>query len=123
MPRKVGTTQVTSAEAGGPARGFLGRYADTDRQGQVRRAVDEVAFRLFGFPEVQPFQHRILERVLCGESTLAIAAMGSGKSECFILPAMLVSGVTIAISPLKALMTDQYERRIRDRFGLDHLST
>ena len=98
--------------------GFLAAY---DRV--ARRAVDEIAYRLFGFPELFDFQHEILSRVLRGQSTLGIAATGGGKSECFILPAMLLPGVTVVISPLKALMADQYQQRISLRYGLQNLTT
>ncbi|MGI6083782.1 MAG: DEAD/DEAH box helicase, partial [Limnochordia bacterium] len=97
---------------------FLPEYSD-----ETRAAVDAIAFRIFGFPSMRDFQHQTLARVLRGESILAIAATGGGKSECFILPAMLLPGVTIVVSSLKSLMADQYEQRIKKRFGLDHLAT
>lgn len=97
---------------------FLPVYSE-----QSRHAIDEIAYRLFGFPAMRPFQHRILERVLIGHSILGIAATGGGKSECFILPAMLLPGITIVISPLKSLMQDQYEQRICERYGLGDLAT
>lgn len=97
---------------------FLPEYTS-----QVRAAVDEIAYRLFGFRGMREFQHRILSQVLCGRDILAIAATGGGKSECFILPAILLPGFTVVVSPLKSLMLDQYEGRIRDRYGLDHLTT
>ncbi len=89
----------------------------------TERAVDEIAFRLFGFPAMRAFQHRVLERVLTGQNIVGIAATGGGKSECFILPAMLLPGVTIVISPLKSLMQDQYDQRITARYGLENLTT
>lgn len=89
----------------------------------VRAAVDETGYRLFGFPHMHDFQHTILDRVLCGRDILAIAATGGGKSECYILPAMLLPGITVVVSPLKSLILDQYEQRIRDRYGLDYLTT
>ena len=98
--------------------GFLTQYEET-----ARDAVDEIAFRLFGFKAMRPFQHEILGRVLTGRSILGIAATGGGKSECYILPAMLFSGVTIVISPLKSLMQDQFEKRIDERYGLRNLTT
>ena len=97
---------------------FIASYPES-----VRAAVDEAGYRLFGFLKMRDFQHSILARVLCGRDVLAIAATGGGKSECFILPAMLLPGVTVVVSPLKSLILDQYEQRIRDRYGLDHLST
>ncbi|RRR66134.1 MAG: DEAD/DEAH box helicase [Candidatus Viridilinea halotolerans] len=90
---------------------------------QVRRAVDEIAYRLFGFTGMRAFQHQILGQSLTGKPVLGIAATGGGKSECYILPAMLLPGITIVISPLKSLMMDQYEQRICQRYGLGSLTT
>lgn len=97
---------------------FLHLYSET-----VRQTVDDLAYRLFGFPGMRDFQHRIFSRVLLGGHILGIAATGGGKSECFILPAMLLPGITIVITPLKSLMADQFEQRIQPRYGLDHLTT
>jgi ATP-dependent DNA helicase RecQ len=72
---------------------------------------------------MRPFQHDILERAMTGRSVLGIAATGGGKSECYILPAMLLSGLTVVVSPLKSLMQDQYDQRITERYGLQHLVT
>ncbi len=90
---------------------------------RIQQAVDDIAYRLFGFQAMHPFQHRILASVLAGRSILGIAATGGGKSECFILPAMLLPGITIVVSPLKSLMQDQYEQRICRRYGLNHLAS
>ncbi|GAB6061204.1 hypothetical protein JCM31598_43210 [Desulfonatronum parangueonense] len=98
--------------------GFLSKYDESSME-----AVDEIAFRLFGFKAMRSFQHEILGRVLSGRSILGIAATGGGKSECYILPAMLFPGVTIVISPLKSLMQDQYDKRIDERYGLKNLTT
>jgi hypothetical protein len=89
----------------------------------VRSAVDEVAYRLFGFPEMYRFQHAVLERALRGGDIFAIAATGGGKSECYILPAMVLPGITVVVSPLNSLIRDQYEDRMRARYGLDQLCT
>lgn len=85
--------------------------------------LDSLACRFFGFESLRPFQRKVISRVLSHKNILAIAATGSGKSECFILPAMLSKGITIVVSPLLSLMTDQYEQRIRQRYGLDFLAT
>lgn len=89
----------------------------------VQRAIDDIAYRLFGFPRMREFQHEILSRSLQGQNILGIAATGGGKSECFILPAMLLAGITIVIAPLKSLMVDQFEQRIKRRYGLNYLTT
>lgn len=88
-----------------------------------RAAVDEAFFRLFGYPAAYPFQHTILARALQGRSIFSIVATGGGKSECYILPALLLPGITVVVSPLKSLMQDQYEQRIHDRYGIDHIAT
>ncbi len=97
---------------------YLTDYAEPSKE-----AIDEIAFRLFGFKSMRPFQHEILGRVLTGHSILGIAATGGGKSECYILPSMLFPGITIVVSPLKSLMQDQYEKRIDERYGLRNLTT
>jgi ATP-dependent DNA helicase RecQ len=51
----------------------------------------------------------VIERVLRGESTLAVMPTGSGKSLCYQLPALMLPGVTLVVSPLVALMRDQRE--------------
>ncbi len=121
VPQPGDRTTIERIAAPGDG-GFLPAY-DPASDDTVRGAIDEIAYRLFGFPALRPFQHTILARVLAGHSILGIAATGGGKSECFILPAMLLPGLTIVVSPLKALMADQYDQRIRARYGLNHLAT
>jgi len=99
-------------------KGFLAEY-----NVQTRLVMDEIAYRLFGFPAMRSFQHDILNRVMCGKNVLGIAATGGGKSECYILPSMILPGVTIVVSPLRSLMDDQYNQRISRRYGLGDLST
>lgn len=110
--------QISSADE----RNRRGQFLHRDDE-RTRAAVDELAYRLFGFERLYSYQHNIVGRVLTGRSVLGIAATGSGKSECFILPAMLLSGITIVISPLKSLMADQYDQRLTNRYGLNFLST
>jgi len=65
--------------------------------------------RLFGFPHFQPGQEEVVGRVMAGEDTLAILATGAGKSLCYQLPALLLPGTTVVVSPLIALMKDQLD--------------
>lgn len=111
-------TDVISFNENGHDDGFLQNYSELSKA-----AVNEIGFRLFGFESMHGFQHNIFERVFVGKSIFGIAATGSGKSECFILPSMVLPGITIVISPLVSLMMDQYDQRISDRYGLDNLAT
>ncbi|WP_354004905.1 RecQ family ATP-dependent DNA helicase [Ramlibacter albus] len=63
----------------------------------------------FGLRRLRPGQRAVIERVLRGEPTLAVMPTGSGKSLCYQLPALLMPGLTLVVSPLIALMKDQCE--------------
>ena len=63
--------------------------------------------RLFGHADFRTGQREIVEGVLAGHDTLAILPTGGGKSVTYQLPAMLMPGATLILSPLIALMKDQ----------------
>ena len=65
------------------------------------------ALRLLGVDRLREGQLEVISAALRGESVLAVRPTGSGKTLCFQLPALLSSGPTIVLSPLKALMKDQ----------------
>ena len=63
----------------------------------------------FGFEEFLPGQHEVIEHLLAGRSAAAVFPTGGGKSLCYQLPALLLPGVTLVVSPLIALMKDQID--------------
>lgn len=69
----------------------------------------EVLQQTFGFTEFRRGQAEVIDRLLEGRSTLAIFPTGGGKSLCYQLPALLLDGLTVVVSPLIALMKDQID--------------
>src|SRR5258706_14678478 len=63
----------------------------------------------FGYDGFLPGQATIIQAVLRGEDVLALLPTGAGKSLCYQLPALLLPGTTLLISPLIALMKDQVD--------------
>jgi ATP-dependent DNA helicase RecQ len=62
---------------------------------------------LFGFDDFRGVQPQVIERVLAGQSTLAVMPTGAGKSLTYQLPATMLPGTCVVVSPLIALMHDQ----------------
>lgn len=69
----------------------------------------QVLRRTFHLRSLRPGQQEVITRVLAGKSTLAVMPTGAGKSLCYQLPALMLPGVTVVVSPLIALMQDQYD--------------
>src|SRR5215213_2623761 len=64
---------------------------------------------VFGFDAFREGQAAVVKTLLSGKSALAIFPTGAGKSLCYQLPALLLEGVTLVVSPLIALMKDQID--------------
>ena len=71
------------------------------------RSPREVRARVFGHADFRDRQEAIVEAILAGRDTLVVMPTGGGKSLCYQLPAILLGGVTIVVTPLIALMRDQ----------------
>ncbi|MES2598160.1 MAG: ATP-dependent DNA helicase RecQ [Verrucomicrobiota bacterium] len=69
----------------------------------------EALRKYFGFREFLDGQEEVMAQILSGRDTLVIMPTGGGKSLCYQLPAMVMEGVTIVVSPLIALMKDQVD--------------
>jgi ATP-dependent DNA helicase RecQ len=76
-------------------------------------AARAVLRELFGHPDFRPGQAAIVEAVLAGRDCVGVMPTGAGKSLTYQLPARLLGGTTLVISPLIALMKDQVDAMSR----------
>lgn len=108
--------------AGGLARRVIERWAMRlarwlDNEARALR-VDQnfgPVLRLFGTSHFRGGQLPIVLAALSGKSILVVSPTGSGKSLCFQLPALLRERITIIVSPLKTLMSDQVSGLLRKK--------
>ncbi|MEI9993701.1 MAG: DNA helicase RecQ [Rhizomicrobium sp.] len=70
-------------------------------------AKEQVLKDVFGFDRFRPGQEAAMDALLAGRNVLTVMPTGSGKSLCFQVPALVLGGLTIVVSPLVALMQDQ----------------
>ena len=70
-------------------------------------SVDDILRRVFRLAEFRPRQREIIADVLSGQDVVCVMPTGAGKSLCFQLPAVVLQGLTLVVSPLIALMADQ----------------
>jgi ATP-dependent DNA helicase RecQ len=75
-----------------------------------RPAIARLLRTVFGVERLRDGQREVIDSVLDGRDTLAIMPTGSGKSLCYQIPAKMLPGVTLVVSPLISLMKDQLEK-------------
>ena len=63
----------------------------------------------FGFADFREGQREVIAAILEGKDAVVVMPTGSGKSLCYQLPAMMLGGATVVVSPLIALMKDQVD--------------
>ncbi|MFQ5698290.1 MAG: RecQ family ATP-dependent DNA helicase [Myxococcota bacterium] len=82
-----------------------GGVPDTQRQQML-----DLLRREFGLRHFRPGQEQIIRSVLDGRDTLAVLPTGGGKSLTYQIPSLLFEGLTVVVSPLIALIRDQFEK-------------
>jgi ATP-dependent DNA helicase RecQ len=89
----------------------------------VSPQVQQLLRDVFGLADFRDGQAEVIARLLEGRSTLAIFPTGGGKSLCYQLPALMLDGLTVVISPLIALMKDQIDFLVEHRIPAARLDS
>lgn len=81
----------------------------TPLEDRLRQQAREVLKRYWGYDAFRPLQEDIILSVLTGHDTLGLLPTGGGKSITFQVPAMMLEGITLVVTPLVSLMKDQVD--------------
>src|SRR5258708_12872283 len=77
---------------------------------------DDVLRRVFGYDGLRPGQRKIIDAVLAGRDCIGLVPTGAGKSLTFQIPAKILDGAVLVLSPLISLMKDQVDALVRTGF-------
>ncbi|MBB1383612.1 DEAD/DEAH box helicase, partial [Shewanella sp. SR41-2] len=79
--------------------------------------------QVFGYRAFREGQREVIEQSLQGQDTLVIMPTGGGKSMCYQLPAIVLPGVTVVVSPLISLMKDQVDSLLQSGVSAAYLNS
>lgn len=85
--------------------------------------LEKKLYRYFGYYTFRSQQKEIVSAILAGKDVFALLPTGAGKSICFQLPAVLLPGLTIVVSPLIALMQDQVDNLLKKGILATYISS
>lgn len=83
----------------------------------------EVLHNVFGYQSFRQGQEEVIQAILSGQDCLVIMTTGGGKSLCYQVPALCLSGLTIVISPLISLMKDQVDQLLTNGVEAGYLNS
>ena len=85
--------------------------------------IESLLKQYFGYSSFRPGQHEVIQTLLDGRDCLAIMPTGAGKSICFQLPALMMPGVTLVISPLISLKKDQVDSLVNQEIPATYINS